>query len=353
MKILYVTSELGTESGWGRMADQIVREAKKHAEVSVLKVTHDPSVFGFFLGIFATWRQSKDVDVLHALDGWPYAFYVSVAALLRGKKFFITAIGTYAVAPLYQRGKSPLLRYAYQHAEQIFCLSTYTKDHIVSTQKLSRISVVNFGSNRLGVPTTREIEAVRERYGLKQSDYPVIVTVGAIKERKGQLDTLKAVALLRERYPHIRYVLIGSTDDLSYIRSIEAYIKEQKLEHVATIAGMVEDATLAALYAVSTMLALNSNNDGLHFEGYGMVILEAGAFGKPAVGSQDTGIEELIKNGITGYLTLQKNHHDIAEKIERVLNEYSVLSTGARLFETEHTWEKTVATYMEAYHKII
>src|SRR3569623_55113 len=42
-----------------------------------------------------------NVDLVHALDAWPYGFYGFAAVFGTKKKLFINGIGTYSVAPLY------------------------------------------------------------------------------------------------------------------------------------------------------------------------------------------------------------------------------------------------------------
>ncbi len=101
------------------------------------------------------------------------------------------------------------------------------------------------------------------------------------------------------------------------------------------------------------MFALNSRTDPEthHFEGFGAVITEAYQFGKPAVGSSNSGIEDAIQDGKTGYLTKQQNPQDIAEKIEKILQDYDSFSANAKKKYADFDWAKTAATYIDFYKK--
>lgn len=112
-----------------------------------------------------------------------------------------------------------------------------------------------------------------------------------------------------------------------------------------------DDRTIAFLYSICSVFALNSNTDikHHHFEGFGAVITEAYQFGVPAVGSRDSGIEDAIQDGRTGYLTYQGDAEDIAQKIENVLQNREVLSEQAQRAGIGFSWEKTIKTYMQYY----
>jgi glycosyltransferase involved in cell wall biosynthesis len=176
----------------------------------------------------------------------------------------------------------------------------------------------------------------------KISQSPLILTVGAVKERKGQLDTFKAVLLLKEKYPDILYVTIGSLSDTVYVSEIRKLGNEKHIQMLENIT----DNELSEWYARTNVFCLNSNNGKNHFEGFGLVILEAGQFGVPSVGSVGCGIESAIKDGASGYLSKQGDAHDIADKIERALQiDRKEVITFTKTFD----WDLTVKNYMSYY----
>lgn len=367
MKILLITKNIDNKGGQGRYSRSVVDEfSRRHLNFTVLteyrtghlaeRAILRPLGGGFFkttmafvANIFSARRAAKGADILHALDGWPYSVYGYFAVLGTPKKLFITGIGTYSVSPLRGGVQRILLSRAYSAAKQILCISDYVGQKILKYLPLNNIKVVFMGTICLPELRESEIEDFKVKQGLEK-DFPILLTVGDIKKRKGQLNSLCAAWLLRDKYPHWKYIMIGSDDDKNYMEQIRKFIANNQLtEHVKIISNMYDDWKLAAFYQSSDVFLLNSNNDGEHFEGFGLVILEAAQFGKPVVGSGDCGIESVIQDGRNGYLSNQGDYEDIKEKILLTLKNKTALARGAIDFHHYFSWEKTVDQYLEFY----
>ncbi len=353
MKILIITASLNERSGWGRHARAIVDELRAQgAEVVVCALPPRLTLAAFIRNMVRARSLARPVEVVHALDGWPLGVYGWGAVLGTGKKLFINGVGTYSVAPLYARGKRWLMRRVYSRAQKIFCISTYTMDQMARAGvPAEKMLVVHFGTPQLPVPRAEDVQAYREARILTPDRHPLILTVGAIKDRKGQFDTLRAVGLLKERYPTILYIVAGAPDQPSYLAQMRDYAQSQSLTSNVLFLTDADDREIALLYSISSVFALNSTTDTEHhhFEGFGAVVTEAYQFGVPAVGSSDSGIEDAICDGETGYLTRQGDPENIAEKIERVLQNRAALSEQARHFAEGFAWEKTVSAYLRHY----
>jgi glycosyltransferase involved in cell wall biosynthesis len=311
------------------------------------------SPVSFLRNILATRRLAKDVDVVHALDGWPFGVYGYAGVLGTSKKLFINGVGTYSVAPLYSPWIGSVVRRAYQATEGIFCISAHVKNQLlragVSPDKLI---VVHLGSDKLPALSQEEEEKYRNELSIDRRRFPVILTVGDIKNRKGQLDTLQAIGRLKEKYPQILYIAVG-TSNLEYIKDMHAYAESHGLTENFRTVSSIDDKKLSFLYSVCTLVALNSNSNeiGHHFEGFGLIITEGYQFGKPAVGSRDCGIEDAIEDGKTGLLANQGDPLDIAVKIEQVLENLQFFSHNARMRYALFDWRNTVSAYIAAYRK--
>jgi phosphatidylinositol alpha-1,6-mannosyltransferase len=230
----------------------------------------------------------------------------------------------------------------------IFCISDYTNNAIKSRIKDVKTITVFMGLTRLPKLTSSEISKYQTRY--KLSGGPVILTVGQVKQRKGQFDTLKAIELLKQEYPDFLYVMVGSRDK-NYAEKIENYAKEHGLEkNIKFVNDVKDDKTLAFFYNTCDIFALNSNNDNGHFEGFGLVMLEAAQFGKPVVGSRDCGIEDAVWDGYNGYLTNQGDTINISEKMKAILaGNRERLSRDSVEFSKKFSWDKTSEEYIRNY----
>lgn len=371
MKVLLVTKTLEPKGGAGRHSRQILEYLKeKHVDCSVvteeelndaiqaecflrpISGSRTSSFINFIYNVWALRKASRNFDVIHALDIWPYGVYGYFASIGTGKKLFMNGIGTYSVAPFYSRIKSFLARRACKKADQIFCISDYTKDKIFENTNLNNLKVVLYGTFELPILDQNEINKYKNKYKITEDHFPILLTVGDIKKRKGQLDTLKAAALLKGKYPNFLYIMVGSVEDVNYIDQINNFAAENGLtDNIKIISGMYDNNVLAFFYQICDIFLLNSNNDGYHFEGFGGVLLEAAQFGKPTIGSSDCGIESAIRDGVSGYVARQGDHEDIKTKILMTMENYDMLSAHARELFKDFSWDTTVDSYIKCYQQ--
>ncbi|MBU1557861.1 glycosyltransferase [Patescibacteria group bacterium] len=145
-KILVITNNINSNSGWGRYSSSVINELiklkfevtilteKNHQkiqnELNILRPLNHSKIFNFIRNIFFIRNISKNFDVIHSFDGWPYGVYGYFAVLGTNKKFFINGVGTYSVAPLFDKFKGLLLKKAYKKADKIFCISNYVKKRV-------------------------------------------------------------------------------------------------------------------------------------------------------------------------------------------------------------------------------
>lgn len=371
MKVLYITNYLGNQGGLGRYSAEVTRamgkypvsisvvsEAKTPAEsfeYNILKpVFHQKNTWTllkhFVLNAIAVRKFAKDFDVIHAHDGWPYGVYGFWAVFGRKKKLFITGIGTYTIAPLREKIRGAALRVAYTRAEKIFCISDYVRDRLKALHSKAKAETVFMGVTKLPQLDVDAIDTYKKQFSLNGKK-PVILTVGDIKKRKGQFNTLCSLNLLKQSFPNFLYVIIGDDSDVYYMNQIRTYIESEGLENnVLIISHMYDDSVLSFFYGICDVFMLNSNNDQYHFEGFGLVLLEAAQFGKPVIGSRNCGIESALSNCYNGYLAEQGNHQEISQRLLDILREQAnVFGENSLEFHSRFSWDNTAQTYYEYY----
>jgi len=331
MRVLIITNNCVKESGgWGRYSSEVIEHLKKrNIDVGVFEINN--LNFGLFL---SARKAARHCDVVHAMDIWPYALYAYFAVLGTNKKLILSGVGTYSVAPMRKFLQRTLLKIIFKRVLKVVCISDYTRDQIRSYIPNAPVETVLMGLTKLPSVTIE-----------KSSRYPLILTVGAVKERKGQLDTFRAVLLLKEKYPNILYVTIGDLSDAKYVSEIRKIGNEKYIQMLSDIT----DVGLSEWYARADVFCLNANNKKNHFEGFGLAILEAGQFGVPSVGSANCGIESAIEDGVSGYLSQQGDTQDIARKIEEAL---TLKRSKVINFIHKFDWDNTVDTYVAYYQSM-
>lgn len=360
-KVLAIASTLSKRSGGGRTAYELVSRLVDKVDLRILTekgadirefgaqpiLEPRTPLMGFIRNCLRARRAARGVDVVHAFDAWPYGAYGYCAVVGTKRRFVINGIGTYSVAPFDGKLTGLMLRAIYRRASAILCISLYTKKCIDERMPGLPTSLMLQGTTKLPDVSPEQIAALRARLNIPADAYPILATVGEMKERKGQLDTLQALASLKKEFPHSLYIIVGSNDD-EYVGDLREY-SEKHQQAVRITSDLKTDEDLSCLYSIADIFALNSNNHKNHFEGFGLVLLEAAQFGLPAIGSKDCGIEDAINNGVSGILTGQMDHPAIANAIRTILAKHEEFRAGAREWYSRFTWEKTVAIVLKIY----
>ena len=175
----------------------------------------------------------------------------------------------------------------------------------------ARVHVINNG-----VDVARFLEPPPLQVG---KSGPTIVTAGGIKARKGTLELVEAMAVVRERIPQAQCLIMGNPQQGSaYTAKVERRIAELGLGDTVRIMGFVEDEVMRAWLAAADVCALPAMNDGLWFEGFGLVLVEAGAAGTAVAGTDGCGVADAIEHGVTGLVVSQER---VAEELPKTLLE--------------------------------
>lgn len=144
----------------------------------------------------------------------------------------------------------------------------------------------------------------------------VILTVGrwAASERyKGADDLIRAMAQLRMKFPGLHLAAVGEGHDLPRLKKIAADLGVS--ECVRFLVGLSRQE-IAACYARCEIFALPSTG-----EGFGLVFLEAMAFGKPLVGAACGGTTDVVEDNVNGLLIPPGDSGRLTEALVRLLQD--------------------------------
>ncbi|MGA3170272.1 MAG: glycosyltransferase [Chthoniobacteraceae bacterium] len=154
--------------------------------------------------------------------------------------------------------------------------------------------------------------ALREKFGARNGE-AVLLYVGRISKEK-DLDVLAAAyRKLHERHPGARLVFVG---DGPYMKELRDALPG------AIFTGYLSGADLAGAFASADIFVFPSTTDT-----FGNVVLEAMASGLPAVVSDTGGPRELVKNGVTGYVTRSLDVEDFTTATERLVADPALRET--------------------------
>lgn len=168
-----------------------------------------------------------------------------------------------------------------------------------------------------------------------------LLFVGNLIPRKGLHTLLDALAWLKDE-PWTLDVVGDTAVSPRYTTRIQNQIATAGLHDQVTLHGALSDDALAARFARSHLLAVPST-----YEGFGIVYLEAMAFGLPAIATHSGAAHELITHGENGFLVPPQAAADLVTLIGTLLHDRDGLirlSRAALSRARAHpTWDDSMA----------
>lgn len=175
----------------------------------------------------------------------------------------------------------------------------------------------------------------------------LLVAVGRQVRRKGFVWFIEQVMpRLPER------VLFWLAGDGPERRKIETAIVRAGLERRVRCLGTIAESDLVELYRKGQVFIMPNVVVPGDMEGFGIVMLEAGACGLPTLAADLEGIAEVIEEGTNGWLVPSEDANAFVEQIERLLDDPDGLGEAsartARYVSTTFRWEQTAERYLHA-----
>ncbi len=217
-------------------------------------------------------------------------------------------------------------------------------------RRANRISVLsNYSQQLLSTHFPESADKILITPGALRSDFAVVaprianpenriivLTVGRIHPRKGQLLTLEALMALAPRFrDRIEYWVVGTSNKPRY---------EQTLRQTAAAAdfpvrlfGNLPDEELDRIYDQADIFAMNSIDYGHSVEGFGLVYLEAAAHRLPVVAHAVGGVAEAVVDGTTGLLVPPHHPAQLTAAFEKLISDGALRH---RLGEAGHAWAR-------------
>jgi len=160
---------------------------------------------------------------------------------------------------------------------------------------------------------------------------------------------------VRARVPRSRFVIVGPyAPGSSFVARLRQRIHALGLEDAVILTGAVSHDELVGWYSRASVVVMPYRSVGRDFEGFGLVLLEAGACGAPVISSRDSPAEEIVAHGESGLLVPQGDVAALESAIVRVLtspDERQRLAGGNRARATEMTWERSTTQLIDVYEQ--
>lgn len=170
-----------------------------------------------------------------------------------------------------------------------------------------------------GVDTKRFVPVPKDsqvRADLGWHDRKVLLTVGRLQKRKGHDNLIRALPKIRESHPDVLYAMIGAGDEKSFLQNL---VRELDLHNHVQFLGETDDDQLIRSYQQCDLFLLPNRQDGEDIEGFGMVLVEAQACGRPVLAGDSGGTRETMRIPETGIIIDCTDPEKIAAEVSQLL----------------------------------
>jgi len=190
-----------------------------------------------------------------------------------------------------------------------------------------------------------------------------LLSVGRLAKRKGIFEFIsKSLPSIVREFPEVIYIVMGGNPKKSLVHKEDLLNKIKKeiiiknLQDNVKLLGEVDKKTLIIdYYNISDILILPVIPIEEDMEGFGVVFLEAGACGKPVIGTNTGGIPDAVDRGKSGILIepTKNFHKDLARSIIYLLKNPNLMKKigdyGKRRVKENFDWPIIAKKYNKIF----
>jgi glycosyltransferase involved in cell wall biosynthesis len=172
--------------------------------------------------------------------------------------------------------------------------------------------------------------------------------VARLAPQKGHRVLFDALPAIVARVPNVHVRLVGH-EELSTVAELREYAEQRGVADRVTFEGFRSAVDVMADFDVFVLPSL--------WEGFGLVLLEAMAAGRPVVASAVGPIPEIVVDGVTGLLVPPGDAAALAAAITRLLTDPDLAAAfgraGRARVEAEFGLDTMVARTQALYEELV
>lgn len=205
---------------------------------------------------------------------------------------------------------------AWRKLPVIYTKVDYTREYLaeLGVDKSCIHTVYNPCDTNIFFPSDKK--AMRKHFGFTENDV-VLVHHGILHPNKGNDRIISAVAELREKFPQLRFLLIG---DGAEMQNLKALIAKLNLQDIVIMPGWLPteaDLNKALGSAdIGLVMRIGQFTDNFHLT---ETLSHEMACGLPIIAANLKGIAEVIKDGENGYLFDPKEMTEFKNKLSKLI----------------------------------
>lgn len=306
---------------------------------------------GIFLAIGA-WRclsklkRQGRVDVVDAHFAYPDGYAATLIAGWLGLPCTITIRGTEARLARSKPFRR-LISKALHRAQRVFAVSSSLAALAVN-MGLSREGVRVIGNGvDLEKFTPIEQRKARGLFGLPENA-KVLITIGALVERKGFHRVISSVERLTSREPNLHYLIVGGASPEGNLEAeLRRQVERAGLTDRVHFLGPYAPEDLHLPLSAADLFVLSTRN-----EGWANVILEAMACGLPVVTTDVGGNREVVCRPELGSVVKFDDAPSLDGAILQGLSK-QWNRVAIRAYATENSWDGRIKTLLAEFSELV
>jgi len=287
--------------------------------------------------------KKLSADVVHVHDWMTYMAGIAASEVL-GKPLV-----THIHNTVFDRGGGNYNPYEYkleklgfEKADKIISVSNYTKNMLIDKYgiKKDKIEVVHNGVEE----TVREDLPLALK-PLKDLGYKVVLYLGRITLQKGVDYLIYAAKKVLEKNPKVIFVIVGSGDMQEQMMSLAASLG---ILDKVIFTGFLRGEDRTRIFQAADLCVMPSVS-----EPFGIVPLEAVAFGTPVLVSKQSGVSEVLKHA------LKVDFWDVDEMTNKILSVCQYPELGLDLSKESAkelpsvNWDNAADKCMGVYNQLV
>jgi len=304
---------------------------------------------GFFmaLGSLPTlFKLRKQFNIIDAHFAYPDGYAATWLGRWLNVPVTITLRGTEVPLSKLSGRKEKLLK-ALQYASRIFSVSDSLKQLVVSLgADNDKIRVIGNGIDVIKFYPLDKSDA-RAELNIA-NDAKVLISVGALVDRKGFHRVIELLPALVKQYPNLIYLIVGGDSPEGNIYSrLQQQVKSLSLEdHVRFLGAYPSDQLKLPLSSADVFVLATAN------EGWANVFLEAMACGLPVITTDVGGNKEVVNSPELGTVVAFGEPEALLSALLQAL-EKDWQSSVIINYAQQNSWDTRVSVLTDEFRRLI
>ncbi len=306
----------------------------------IRKTKKDPSIF------YKLYRICKEenIQIIHAWDTMT-CFYAAPLSWILGTRLVDSSVSE-ATPCTFLSAQYLLRKFNFSLASIILSNSRAGLVMSKAPEKKSDVIYNGFDAKRLQI--SKSPEEVKNEFSIK-TKY-IVGMVAAFQDRKDFESLVISANLLVEKREDVTFLMVGAGKTLNKCREMA---KPEYAKQIIFTGGSNKVEDFVNVFDIGILLT----NKRVHAEGISNSILEYMALGKPVIATDSGGTNEIVQNGVNGYLLTENDPALIVKYITSLIDNES-LRTGMgaaskRIVHETFGIQAMVNKYLRVYEEIL